>query len=96
MLDKLFAIIFTTWFSFGLIALIILSVFYGIYSDKTIKMNDNKSLQSILPLWKFVIITIGYLLNAASTSTLPFSSLLTSFSSFVILGLSTWVLISIQ
>ena len=93
--EEIFEIIFSKWFCFGLLGLLILSVYYGSFSKKPINMNDNKTLQFILPLWILTIITIGYLLHTATYSNLEYSYWLTGLSSVATLALSAWAMFSI-
>ena len=84
------------WMTFMLVSLIMLSTFYGLYHSKSIKFDDNKSLQSILPLWICVIIMIGFLLNTATTSYGESNHWFACLSSLTTLGLSGFALYSLK
>jgi len=93
------SVIEKNWLSFIILSIAILATFYGLCYNKSIKFDD-KSIQYILPLLLFVIITITSLLANASGDKekrppeeihlwIPF------LSSFAILGLSSWTVYSV-
>ena len=84
------------WMTFMLVSLIMLSTFYGLYHNKSIKMDDNKALQSILPLWILVILMVGFLLDTATTSYGEANHWYACLSSLATLCLSGWTLYSLK
>ena len=90
--------IIKTWGAgrFAITGIAVLGSVYGMYNNKSIILNDDKSLQSILPLWILAIIMITFLLHVALKSYDKKNQWGASLSSLSLMALCIWVPISLK